>query len=496
MPIITTWSLLIPAAFLVAIAALYLLIKKKKFPAKLKTFIPFAIFLFVISSLLTFLHSKFGPPLSSSKTMVDILEFAFFFFLMILSVKIISFLVFDLILGTIHNIRYSRLLKIKDVLIIILYGIGILLFTKYYLNKDLTVFIASSAILSVVVGFALQDILGDLFSGIALNLEESLLIGDWIKTGNIEGKIEQFRWRSIKIRTTDNTLVVIPNRIASKQEVQRLGNVAEPFALRLRIGVSYKNTPDSVIAAILKVTNSVPSVLKTPEPVVMVSEFGDFAISYELKFWMSDYSIKDPVKSEIRRKAWYAFNRNNIQIPFPIRDIYIKKEKEERPWAESIIAILRANELFDAISDEQLAKLAVDIEVKFYGDGETLIHEGEVGRYFFYIIDGEVEVLKDSKVLARLKTGNYIGEMALFTGEMTVADVRVSRESQILRISSEKFRETVKINEEMARKLSEVIARRRGELMEFAKKEEHLRSTAVRQESETIFLRIKKYFSL
>jgi small-conductance mechanosensitive channel len=431
--------------------------------------------------------------------LIFILELFFFFFVMVLSVKLVTFLIFDFIFGKLQHIRYSRLIKVKDVLVIILYIAGIVLIAKYYFHVELTVVAASSAVITVVAGFALQDILGDLFSGIALNLEESLRAGDWIKTGTIEGQIEQFRWRSIKIRTTDNTLVVIPNRIASKQEVQRFGNIDEPFALRLRIGASYKNSPDSVIATILQVTDSVPSVLKSPEPAVMVNEFADFSITYELKFWLADYSIKDPVKSELRRKVWYAFKRDNIEIPFPIRDVYIKDFKKEKGVSkdrEEIVDILKANDIFGTIEEDLLISLADGIEIVSYGKGESLINEGEVGRYFFQILDGEAEVLKENKVLARLKEGGYVGEMALFTGEMTTAEVRAARESRILRISSEKFRETVQLNEGMARKLSEVIAVRRTELTEFANKEKHLKASAIKNESESIFLRIKKYFSL
>jgi hypothetical protein len=367
------------------------------------------------------------------------------------------------------------------------------------------VFLASSAVLTVVIGFALQDILGDLFSGITLNLEESLNIGDWIRIGEHEGKIEQFRWRSIKIRTTDNVLVLIPNRIASKEEVNTFGGSRQPFALRLKIGVSYKNSPDFVVSTISEVLNTIPAVLTKPKPIVMVNKFDDFAIIYEIKFWLTDFSLRDPVKSEIQRKTWYAFKRNDIQIPFPIRDIYIKDIKKEKiplspQWAdmdkEQIIAVLQKNEVLNTISQNQLEILAEDIEIKLYGIGETLIKEGEEGRYFYHFLEGEAEVLKNDKVIIRMKANDYVGEMSLFTGEKTTADVRITRESRVLRISSGRFRETVRLNEKMARKLSEVIAQRKGQLMELEKKEDDSQTKAIKKETENIFLRIKKYFSL
>jgi small-conductance mechanosensitive channel len=498
-----TWLFILPVGFLLLIIVFYILAKKKDLFLKLRSFIPYLFAPFFLSLVLSFLKSDFVIHLFYSETLMTVLELGLVFFIVILLVKLTIFFIFDFLFGAKQKIKYPRL--IKDVVIIILYIIGMLLFAKYYLNIKLTVVLASSAVLTVVIGFALQDILGDLFSGIALNLEESLNIGDWIKIGEHEGKVEEFRWRSIKIRTIDNVLVLIPNRIASKEEVNRFGGSRESFALRLKIGVHYKNSPDFVISTIMEVLSTIPGVLATPKPLVMVHKFDDFAIIYEIKFWLTDYSIKDPLKSEIQRKTWYAFKRNGIQIPFPIRDIYIKDIKKEKipaspKWAEmdkeQIIAVLQKNEVLNTISQNQLENLAEDIEIKLYGIGETLIKEGEEGRYFYHFLEGEAEVLKNDQVIIRMRANDYVGEMALFTGEKTTADVRITKESRVLRISSERFRETVRLNEKMARKLSEVIAQRKGQLMELEKKEEDSQTKAIKKESENIFLRIKKYFSL
>jgi small-conductance mechanosensitive channel len=493
------WSFLLPAVVLLIIIFLNVLVKKKPLFQNLKSIIPYLFFIFLISLSravlnIEFVNQWFLPD--ALDTINRILVIGTFLFILVIVVKTIVFLIFDFLIGKKQKIKYPRL--IKDVTVIALYIVGISLIAKHVFNTELTVILASSAVLTVVIGFALQDILGDLFSGIALNLEESLRIGDWINTGDYEGKIEQFRWRCIKIQTIDNHLVLIPNRIAAKEEVERFGRASEPFALRFRIGVSYRNSPDFVIATIMEVLNSIDSILKEPRSMVMVVDFADFAVIYEIRFWINDYSIKDPVKSEIRRKTWYAFKRNGIQIPFPIRDVYIKDIQKEKPGeitTAQLIDILKRNEILDTISEKQLENLAADMEIKTYGKGETLIKEGEVGEYFYHILEGEAEVVQGDRVIARMKTDDYVGEMALFTGEKTTAEVRVKQESKILRISSEKFRETVQLNAKMARKLSEVIARRKAQLMEIKKEQDQTRQTAIKKETESIFLRIKKYFS-
>ena len=489
------WLFTLPIILFILIILFYFTSKKRESFYQLKKLIPQFFVLLFLTLLISVINTNFISTIFYSNKLIFILWLIVLLFLLNISVKIIVFFLFDFIFFTKEGVKRIRL--IKDIVTIILYIIGILLIFNYFLDIKITVILASSAVLTVVVGFAIQDTLGNLFSGISLNFEESLKIGDWIKIGEYEGKIEQFRWRSIKIRTIDNILILIPNQIASKKEVVNFGYLNSNIALRLKIGVSYKNSPDSVIKTIQKSLKSIDLVLKKPDPIVMVSSFNDFSIEYDIKFWINNYSKKDIINDKIIRKIWYAFKRNNIEIPFPIRNIYIKKDIEPEISKEYIFNSLKKDEIFCSIDDKYLKQLIQEhIEINLYGKGETLIEDGEEGDYFYHIIEGEVEVLKNNKVIKVLKNSDYFGEMSLFTGENASASVKTSKESKILKLSSEKFRETVKINEKMAKKLSEVIALRRAELKELKMIESEFPQKNIKKETENIFKRMKKYFKI
>jgi small-conductance mechanosensitive channel len=487
------WNFSLPVMFLVLTVLLYYLTRKNPHLKKLKSVIPFLFVLIFLSLIYSVLTLEMVSNMFRSEGLETVLQLLILFFILIFSVKFSSFFLFDFLFSQKMAIKYPRL--IKDIIVIILYSIGILLIANQVLNIRVTEVLASAAVLTVVAGFALQDILGDLFSGIALNLEESLKIGDWIKLGEYEGRIEQFRWRSIKIRTIDNVLVVVPNQTASRQAVSAFAHSGEYFALRLEIGVSYKNSPDLVIRTIREAMASVDLILGKPAPQVFVNRFDDFSIVYELRYFFKDYSKKNIIHSEINRKTWYAFKRKGIEIPFPIRDVYIKKAVEEKMTDEELIAVLKSNDLLGSIDESELKNLLEGIEVKVYGAGEVLITRGEAGRCFFLILEGEVEVMKNHRVINQLGPNDYFGEFSLFTGEKTTADVRASMECKVLVISSEKFRETVKLNKDMARKLSEAIALRKAKLKEFDEKETDAAQLTIKKDTENIFLRIKKYFS-
>jgi len=485
------WHFSLPVMILFLIVVFFYLSKKREIFYKLKTIIPAFSVLFFLSLVISILKIDLIADLFSSRQLDFILWLSVFFLTLVVLVKISTFFVFDFLFSIRQDKRNVRLFR--DIFVIILYVIGILLIIKYYLNVEITVILASSAVLTVVVGFALQDVLGDLFSGIALTFEESLQIGDWVRIGEFGGKIEQLRWRAIILRTIDNVLVLIPNQQASREEVLNYGSADRHFALRIVIGTSYRNSPDRVIDSIQRVLNTMDSVLKNPVPMVFLKEFDDFSVNYEVRFWLKDYAKKDMIKSEIRRRTWYEFKRQKIQIPFPIRDVYIKKEKGETITTSEVFEVLKNNELLKTIDPAALSQLAENVEIDTYGAGEILIDEGETSLYFFLVIEGEVDIIKNRKIFHRLTANDYFGEISIFTGEKTSATVTVAVESKILKIPSEKFKEALKLNEQTAKQLSQVIAVRKSKLLEL-EKEKSVSSTNIKKDSETIFQRMKKYF--
>lgn len=188
------------------------------------------------------------PPISRLADFGRILHFVwlvFIFLVMVLAIRLIKHLIFDFLVG--RQVMERRLKAVEDVTGIVLYIVGLLLIADNYLNIQITPLLATSAVITIVAGFALQNTLGDLFSGLALNFDESLHIGDWIQLGSIEGRIEQLRWRTMKIRTRDGYLVLVPNQNASKEIVTVFGGSKEQTTVRMTVGISYDNEPDQVM---------------------------------------------------------------------------------------------------------------------------------------------------------------------------------------------------------------------------------------------------------
>lgn len=484
------WILALPALFLLLAAAAF---AAGRSPRGLpRQALPQLLLLLLLSAAIALFAAGWLSRLPSAPRVLFFLWLLFWFFAVVLAVKVLAYLVFDFLVLQRQGVHYPKL--IKDVVVFLLFVVGLLLILKYYLGLRVSGLLASTAVLTVVVGFALQDVLGNLFSGIVLNFEDSFKIGDWVRIGEREGRVEQFGWRSFKVRTIDRELIVLPNQAASKAEVLIYGSGGKPVALRVSFGAGYGDSPDRVEAAVLSALRDLPGVRAEPPPLVQLAGFGDFSVNYEAKFWIDEYERHRRIASAARRRIWYAFRRQGIEIPFPKRDVYLKQERREELSPEQVAAALRGNDVLAVLAAPDLQALLESVRQRVFGAGETVIHEGEAGDQFFHIYTGAMEVRKNGRFVARLGPGDFFGEIALVTGDKTNATVAAERESVVLIVPSSRFRQVVDMNEAMARKLAEVITHRQAETRAVGEKGRAAAPAAAARESETLLKRILKYF--
>jgi small-conductance mechanosensitive channel len=193
-----------------------------------------------------------------------------------------------------------------------------------YPELPLTPLLTTSAVTSLVLGLALQPILGNFFAGVVISLERPFRITDWVKIGETVGQVTKITWRTTHVRTRDNDTVVIPN---SKIADEQILNYFFPHPLhleRIYVGAHYRTPPYRVKQALLDVADRVDGVLKKPTPAVFLYDFADSAITYELRVWLEDIANIPLINNHVRSEIWEEFARCNITIPFPIRTLEIE----------------------------------------------------------------------------------------------------------------------------------------------------------------------------
>lgn len=330
--------------------------------------------------------------------------------------------------------------------------------------------LTTSAVGAVIVGFALQDTLGNFFAGLAIQTEKPFRVGHWIAVGDKEGQVAEITWRATKLRTEAGQFLIVPNSIVAKDPILNYSEPSIPTRLEVLVGVGYQFPPNQVKAALVDALSHTPLALAKPTPDILVHDFGDSAVVYKIRFWIGDYEMHEPARNELRSAIWYTFQRENIEIPYPIAVEIGREDRPARP-PEAVAAAaerLARVDLFSTLSPEQRLRLAEACPEKMYAANQHVVRQGAEGSSMFVIVSGRARVVLEpsGQDVASIPAGGFFGEMSMLTGEPRSATVRAAEDMTALEISAERFRALALDRPDLVQHVTTVVAARRVGLEE------------------------------
>jgi small-conductance mechanosensitive channel len=346
----------------------------------------------------------------------------------------------------------------------IVVGLFLVVSTFVFEEKLLT----TSAVGAVVIGFALQDTLGNAIAGLAIQIEKPFHIGHWIRVGDYEGRVHEVTWRATKLRTKTGNLVVLPNNLVSKEAVTNYSEPALPTRHEIEVGATYLRSPGEVKAALREALGQAPLVLAEPAPEVLLVDFGASAINYRARFWVADYGRDEAARDQVRSAIYYAFHRHGIEIPWPIQVEYTRQEEPAGMPGEARAELLRGVAVLAPLSNDERRALAGDARERIFAGGEAIVREGAAGRSLFVIADGavRVSVQPGDREVARLEKGACFGEMSMLTGDPRTATVTAVGDCRVLEITDHVFRPLAEANPGLIDAIGRVALERRKGLQE------------------------------
>jgi small-conductance mechanosensitive channel/CRP-like cAMP-binding protein len=359
----------------------------------------------------------------------------------------------------------------RDLLTLTLWALVVMVVLRTFFRIDVSALLAVPAVLTVVIGFALQETLGNIFSGLTLQISRPFEPGDWVRVADKVGTVHDVGWRATTVVTRAQEWLDIPNAQLAKDLLFNYGKHA--VAEEVSIGLAYGEPPNRVREVILNLLHDVPEVLHQPVPEVLAWEFGDYAIRYRVRYWIGDYGRSEQIHDRVVSGLWYALRRHAIEIPFPIRTLMLRQESrvEESEALREIEAELRNVDFLRELSDDEMRILAGAVRVHQFGAGETLVRQGDAGDTFYIIRRGVVEVTTSGAGgkqihIAELSRSAFFGEMALMTGEARNATVRACTDVEVLEMNRNGFTELFRTHPDAAAQMSEVIAARMSQRRE------------------------------
>ncbi len=191
------------------------------------------------------------------------------------------------------------------------------------IGVEITILLAGSAALLVGLGLGLQQIFSDIVSGIFLLLEGSVKIGDIMEVDGLVGRVLKLNLRTSEIMTRNGIIIIVPNNKFITENVVNWSHNATTTRFNVKVGVAYNSDAHLVKKILLEcaVSHGAISSKKPYEPIVRLTDFGESSLDFELLFWSSEGFVIENIKSDLRFMILAKFRKNNIEIPFPQRDL-------------------------------------------------------------------------------------------------------------------------------------------------------------------------------
>lgn len=350
--------------------------------------------------------------------------------------------------------------------------IGAFLFTlSAVFSISPSTLVVSSTVLSAVLGLALQDVLKNVFAGVALQLEGSLHVGDWMRLDGQDARIIEMTWRSTTLQTNEGHRLIEPNSKISERKLTNFGTGRRAVAFNYLISLRREVPPAQAKAVLLRAARGAALAVPDPAPQAFLQSYADSAIVYELRVFTLHPESISAFRDQVLSRVWYELQREGLALPAPIRQVHLFDQDRSQPEREQErlernTGLLAQLELFRMLDREALRRIAAGARERFYDDREILFQEGEPGDSLFVIERGRVAVSKydpddgDVLRLAVLEEGSFFGEMSLLTGEPRSATVQAEGGCEVVVFSRQDFQPVLAADPQIAEALSKALAER------------------------------------
>jgi small-conductance mechanosensitive channel/CRP-like cAMP-binding protein len=366
--------------------------------------------------------------------------------------------------------------------------------------------ITTSAVLTAVIGLALQDTLGNLLSGFALQLESTIAIGDWIRLDERAiGKVQEIRWRSTVIRTKNDDLVVIPNGLFAKGVITVFNKEGLENRRWVFFNVHLRHPPNQVQRLVREALAGTPNVSTRTPADCITWRYHESWLEYAVRYRLVDYLPDDSTNSEVRKRIWYALHRENIEMPYPGLNVFTTEltaaraqGKAERERA-SRVALLGRVGILAPLGERARLDMAEGLRQVVYGAGEMIVRAGERGDALYVVRAGAVGVRIGvgslEREVATLGEGEFFGEMGLMTGDPRRATVVAKSDVECYVIDRALFQEILHANPALADEIGKLLSERemRNKIEREGMSAEAARAHADHQ---ALLSRIRSFFGL
>jgi potassium efflux system protein len=363
---------------------------------------------------------------------------------------------------------------LEDIVTSVIVFAIILSVSGFVLNAPLSSLIAGSSILAAVIGLAINPMLSDVFSGMALSVERAYNIGDWVEVENrsrpggaMIGRVIEINWRATRLHTKTDQIIVIPNSEMARTKFINYSIPERQYREEVQVFLSHTVVPVRAKRILMAALLSTPGIMKEPEPQVILQKFDQRGVLWCLWFWVSDYGESTQFTKIVHENVLKHLQVAGIDLSYHRVDQRLVPADDGRREEDSVkLELISGIEFFKVMDEKYLTRIANAMERKKYGAQEFIVTQNEAGASLFIVEEGLVNILLQdaegtNKWVAHIQPGGFFGEMALLTGEPRAASAQAATEVICYEISKEILLPIFQESPELLEKISAKMAARK-----------------------------------
>ncbi|MGB0848483.1 MAG: mechanosensitive ion channel domain-containing protein [Thiolinea sp.] len=352
--------------------------------------------------------------------------------------------------------KMPRLLM--DIARVFMVLLGAMFIVAYIWGIDVTSFLAAFGMGSVILGFALRDVLGGLFSGLSLLSAAPFKVGDWISITNTVGQVQSIDWRSVTLKTKDNYIVVIPNAKIAGEKLLNFSRPTPKFRVRMDVKMDMEYPPNRVMKLLTEIAKKTPGVLHDPPPhAVVMNYIGGEAVDYQIRYYIENFQFKRKTHTLLMANIWYLCQREKMNFPpdyQPLLHLMPDDIDNDVMPQNVIVDHLKGTRLFD-INDDDYVSLAEKTTVSTFGAKEIILDDTAPSEYFYLILQGEVRqcfVKEGIHTFCNdsLKSGEFFGFSGMVSSQIGNEQIEAMEDTLVALIELDRVRKVLQRNPKVA----------------------------------------------
>lgn len=363
---------------------------------------------------------------------------------------------------------------VADVISGLVYVATIFAIMAFAFDYEINGLLATSGVVAIVIGLALQSSLGEIVSGLFMSVESPYHAGDWITLDdNIEGEVIETNWRATRIKTRSGDIRIVPNSVIAHAQIINHYFPNRQHHAWVDVTVDARTPPQRVMSVLLSAALAAKCVRHDPAPQALIRSLGQTAIEYRVLFVIDDFADAPAARSEVAGRIWLHLAWAGIRMDGPPLASPGTAESDAERTATLEKALARVS-LFGPLSFDERGVLAARLRTHKVVAGTPLVRAGESGDSMFLISEGVLIVRTrtesgDDSEVSRLGPGDYFGEMSLLTGAPRSANVVSLTDGWVHELAKDDLAPIMNARPVLAHELGRVLAARQRSLAEAGK---------------------------